>query len=202
MNTRTIALPLLCLLLLPTPSFSQQAASNFPQSNPMQDSPAVRDAWRKAYKDFKPPATVAARIEDLKARKREVRDLWSVSELSQRELSIEIERNQIHRHLLLCLALVAGKGGSVPDLVVVQANTREIMKVFPSGKLPADPLLPNTVYEAEPCGNCRVRYLTVFRRGLGVISSQCLRARLSRSRFRPGSGGKEKPVSADIEGRS
>jgi len=33
-----MALPMLCLLLLPTPSFSQQAASNFPQSNPLQDT--------------------------------------------------------------------------------------------------------------------------------------------------------------------
>ena len=74
MNTRTIALPLLCLLL-PATSSSQQAAINFPQSNPLQDQAAVRDAWRKAYKDFKSPATIAARIEELKAREREARDL-------------------------------------------------------------------------------------------------------------------------------
>ena len=99
MNTRTIALPLLCLLLLlPATSFSQQAASNFPQSNPLQDSPAVRDAWRKAYKDFKPSAVVSARIEELKNRERQARDLWSAGELSQRQLSIEIERNQVLRH--------------------------------------------------------------------------------------------------------
>src|SRR5215475_12094708 len=98
MNTRTIALPLLCLLLLSISSFSQQAASNFPQSNPLQDSQAVRDAWRKAYKDFKPSPAVAARIEELKARGREADDLWGAGELSQSQLSIEIERNQIHRH--------------------------------------------------------------------------------------------------------
>lgn len=162
MNTRTIALPLLCLLLH-TPSFSQQqAASNFPQSNPLQDQAAVRDAWRKAYKDFKPPAAIAMRIEVLKAREREAHDLWSAGELSQRQLSIEIERNQIHRHLLLCLALVAGEGVAVPDLVVVQANTREVQKVFPSGKLPADPLQPNTIYAVEPGSSRKVRYLTLY----------------------------------------
>src|SRR5215468_9450884 len=161
MNTRTMAFPLLCLLL-PTPSFSQQAASNFPQSNPMQDSPAVRDTWRRAYKDFKPSDAVSARIEELKAREREARDLWSAGELSQRQLSIEIERNQIHRHLLLCLALVAGERGTVPDLVVVQVNTREIQKVFPSGKLPADPLQPNAIYAVEPGSARKVRYLTLY----------------------------------------
>ena len=84
-----MALPLLCLLLLPAPSFSQQAASNFSQSNPLQDSQAVRDAWRKAYKDFKPGPAVTARIEELKAREREARDLWSAGEL---ESQLEIER--------------------------------------------------------------------------------------------------------------
>jgi len=153
---------MLRLLLLPTQSFSQQAASNFPQSNPLQDSPAVRDAWRKAYKDFKPPAVVAPRIEELKVREREARESWSAGELSQRELSIEIERNQIHRHLLLCLALVAGNGGAVPELIVIQVNTREIQKIFPSGKLPADPLQPNTIYAVEPGSARKVRYLTLY----------------------------------------
>jgi hypothetical protein len=99
----------------------------------------------------------------LEARAREARDLWSAGELSQRELSIEIERNQIHRHLLLCLALVAGERGEVPDLVVVQANSREIASVFPSGKLPADSLWPNRIYECELGGKRRVRYLTLYR---------------------------------------
>ena len=138
MNTRTIALPLLCLLLLPTTSFSQQAASNFPQSSPLQDTQAVRDAWRKAYKDFKPSAAVAARIEELKARERETFDLWNSGKISQQQLTIEIERNAVHRHLLMCLALVAGGKGTVPELVVVQANSREIARVFPSGKLPVE----------------------------------------------------------------
>src|SRR5262245_18033347 len=127
MTLRTIALPLLCLLLLlPSTSFSQQQASKqqFPNSNPLEDNPAIRDAWRKAYKDFKPPAAVDARIEELKAREREARDLWSAGELSQRELSIEIERAQVHQHLLLCLALVAGEGGTDPDIVVVQERCR------------------------------------------------------------------------------
>jgi hypothetical protein len=45
-----MALPLPCLLLLlPATSFSQQAASNFPQSNPLQDQAAIRDEWRRAY---------------------------------------------------------------------------------------------------------------------------------------------------------
>jgi len=77
-------------------------------------------------------------------------------------LSIEIERNQIHRRLLLCLALVAGDGGTVPDLVVILSNTREIQKVYPSGKLPADPLQPNTIYETEPGSKWRVRFLTLY----------------------------------------
>jgi hypothetical protein len=81
---------------------------------------------------------------------------------SQSALSIEIERNQIHRHLLLCLALVAGEGGVVPDLIGVQANTREIMKVFPSGKLPADSLQPNTIYAVAPGSSRKVRYLTLY----------------------------------------
>jgi len=161
MNARTIALPLLCLLL-PAPSFSQQAANNFPQSVPLQDSQAVRDAWRKVYKDFKPSSAVAARIEELKAREREARELWNAGKLSQPELSIEIERNSIHRHLLLCLALVAGEGGAVPDLAVVQANTGEIQKVFPSGKLPADPLQPNTIYAVDRGSSRKVRYLTLY----------------------------------------
>jgi hypothetical protein len=161
MNTRTIALPMLCLLL-PAPSFSQQAASNFRQSNPLQDTPAIRDEWRKAYKDFNPGPSVAERIEELKAREREVRDLWSVSKLSQRELSIEIARNQIHRHPLLYLVLVAGKGGSVSDLVVVQANTREIQKVFPSGKFPTDSLQANTIYAVVPGSARKIRCLTLY----------------------------------------
>jgi hypothetical protein len=67
-------------------------------------------------------------------------------DITQAQLSIEIERNAIHRHLLLCLALVAGEKGSVPDLVVVQTNSREITSVFPGGELPAEPLEPNMIY--------------------------------------------------------
>jgi hypothetical protein len=102
MNTRTIALPLLCLLLpLPTPSFSQQAASNFPQSNLMQDSQAVRDTWRKAYKDFKPPAAVAAKLDELKWRDSEAIEMWSAGELDQAAMSLEFERYAVLRHLLM-----------------------------------------------------------------------------------------------------
>ena len=85
---------LLCLLLLPATSFSQQTASNFQQSNPLQDSPAVRDAWRKAYKDFKPPAAVATRIEELKTRNAEALHLWGAGELAQRDMSIEQDRDR------------------------------------------------------------------------------------------------------------
>jgi len=60
---------MLCLLLLPATSFSQQAASNFPRSNPLQDQAAVRDEWRRAYKDFKPPAAVSRRNKSLDARR-------------------------------------------------------------------------------------------------------------------------------------
>jgi DNA/RNA-binding domain of Phe-tRNA-synthetase-like protein len=80
MNTVTIIRNSIaaCCLLLPLTCFSQQQASKqqFPNSNPLEDNPAVRDAWRKAYKDFKPPAAVAARIEELKTREREAFDLW------------------------------------------------------------------------------------------------------------------------------
>jgi len=69
MKTRTTALLCFGLLLLPTTSFSQQAASNFRQSNSLQDNPAVRDPWRKAYKDFKPPAAVSRRNKSLDARR-------------------------------------------------------------------------------------------------------------------------------------
>src|SRR5215813_327974 len=108
MTLRTIALPLILLLVVmqqqqqqaatpillrPLVLQQQQQAATFPQSSSLQDSQAVRDEWRRAYKDFKPSAAVAARIEELKNREREARDLWSAGELSQRELSIEIERN-------------------------------------------------------------------------------------------------------------
>jgi hypothetical protein len=88
--------------------------------------------------------------------------MWSAGELGRAAMSLEYDRNAIHQHLLMCLALVAGEKGSVPDLVVVQANSREIQKVFPSGKLPADPLQPNTVYETGPGSARKVRYLTLY----------------------------------------
>ena len=59
-------------------------------------------------------------------------------------------------------ALVAGEKGIVPELIVVQANTREIARVFPSGKLPADSFEPNTIYECESGGKRQVRYLTLY----------------------------------------
>src|SRR5262245_29472614 len=41
----------------------------FTQVNPLSDSPAVRDEWRRAYKDFKPPAAVSRRNKSLDARR-------------------------------------------------------------------------------------------------------------------------------------
>ena len=69
--------------------------------------------------------------------------------------------------MTLCLALAAAPRDEVPTLVVVLVNNREIMKVFPSGKLPEDPLKPNRVYETGPGGRLRVRYITTYRRGDG-----------------------------------
>jgi hypothetical protein len=141
----------------------RQHQATFPQSSQLVDSSAVRDAWRKAYKGFKPPAAIASKMEELKRRQNEALERWSVGALDQAAMSREFDRNAIHRHLLMCLALVAGEKGTVPDLVVVQANSREIQKVFPSGKLPADPLQPNTVYETEPGSAREVRYLTLYK---------------------------------------
>jgi len=94
--------------------------------------------------------------------RRAIRRSWDDGKFTLRDLNREIARIAIHRHLLLCMALLAGENGQVPELVVVQDNTREIMKVFPSGKLPADPLQPNTVYETEPGSSRSVRYLSLY----------------------------------------
>jgi len=63
------------------------------------------------------------------------------------------------------ILLFAAPRDESPELVVVRANRSEIMKVFPSGKLPADPLLPNQIYSTEPGSKRRVRYLTTYRWG-------------------------------------
>jgi len=73
MNTRTIlrnSFACLCLLLLPAICFSQQQQASkqqIPNSNPLEDNPAFRDAWRRAYKDFKPPASFSSRNKALDA---------------------------------------------------------------------------------------------------------------------------------------
>jgi hypothetical protein len=79
----------------------QQQAAAFPQSSPLQDSSAVRDEWRRAYKDFKPSADVARRIEELKNRERKAFELFKNGAIMQGQLSIEIERNAMYRRLLL-----------------------------------------------------------------------------------------------------
>jgi hypothetical protein len=65
--------------------------------------------------------------------------------------------------LLIRMSLVAGDGAAVPNLIVVQTATREIIKIFPSGKLPADPLQPNTVYGTEPGSARHARRLRLYR---------------------------------------
>lgn len=144
-----------------------QQPQTWPQVNPFTDSFSVREEWRRAYAKFKLGPRVAAEIEKLKAREREAFGLWQEGAISQRELSIELERAAIHRHLLMCMAFVAGEGWEAPELIVVRANHDEIRKVFPSGKLPADPLQPNQIYECEPGGKRRVRYLTLYQWSLG-----------------------------------
>jgi hypothetical protein len=46
-------------------ALQQQQAAAFHQSSPSQDSSAVREEWQEAYRDFKPSAAIAARIEEL-----------------------------------------------------------------------------------------------------------------------------------------
>jgi hypothetical protein len=123
-----------------------QEPQTWPQSNSFTDSPQIRDEWRCAYEKFKPELRVLAEFEKLKARERDVLNLWSDSECTLRDLNRKNELITIHRHLLLCMPLVAGECDQVPGLIVLLTGTREIMKVFPSGRLPADPLQPNTVY--------------------------------------------------------
>jgi len=49
------------------------------------------------------------------------------------------------------------------ELVVILTNSRELMRIFSAGTLPAEELKPSRVYETEP-GSCRrVRYLTTYR---------------------------------------
>lgn len=151
-------IPLLFSLLLVI-----QQPQTWPQSDPLTDSPQVRNEWRRAYAKFKPGPRVLAELEKLKLREREAMKLWNDSEYTLQDVNREFERAAIHRHLLLCMALVASERDQVPELIVVRVYTREILKVFPSGKLPADPLQPNTVYDCEPGGKRKVRYLAVFR---------------------------------------
>jgi hypothetical protein len=98
---------------------------------------------------------------------RELNTAHSRGEISLKALFLESQRVDIHRHLALCLALAAAPRDEVPALVFVLADSREIMKVFPSSQLPEDPLQTNHVYVTEPGEKRHVRYLTAYRWGDG-----------------------------------
>jgi hypothetical protein len=140
-----------------------QQPQTWPQSDPFTNTPQIREEWRRAYAKFKPGPRVMAELEKLKALERDARKLWDDGEYTLQDVNRVMERNWIHRHLLLCMALMAGERDQVPELIVVRPYAPEIMKVFPRGKLPADPLQPNQVYECEPGSKRKVRYLTTFR---------------------------------------
>jgi hypothetical protein len=94
-------------------------SSRISPESPLHDSPTVHDQCRRGYKDFKSSADIASRIEELKARERQAFEFFNDGAIARATLTIEIERNVIYRHLLMCLALVAGGKGTVPDLIVV-----------------------------------------------------------------------------------
>ena len=80
---------------------------------------------------------------------------------------MELQRVEIQRHLTLCLARAEASRDEVLALVVVLVNNREIMNVFPPGRLPEDPLKPKQVYETGQGSKRRVRYTTTYRWGDG-----------------------------------
>jgi hypothetical protein len=88
---------------------------------------------------------VAAEIERLNERMRELNTANSHGEITLKSLSVEAQPVEIRRHLTLCLALAAAPRDEVPALVVVLVYSRKIMKVFPSGDLSEDPFRPNRV---------------------------------------------------------
>ena len=55
--------------------------------------------------------------------------------------------------------LAAALRDETPKLVVTFTNSRELMRVFPAGALPAEELKPSQVYKTEPESRRRVRYL-------------------------------------------
>jgi hypothetical protein len=81
---------------------------------------------------------------------RELNTAQSLGEITLKSLAVESQRMEVQRHLTLCLALAATPPDEVPSLVVMVVNSREIMKVFPAGMLPEDPLKPNHAYDKEP----------------------------------------------------
>lgn len=145
--------------------FSGWQSPQLPQHHPLSDE--YRKEWQEAYRRWKPGLKVAAEIKRLNERIRELNAAHSRGEITLKALSVELQRFEIQRHLILCLALAAAPRDEVPALVVVLVNSREIMKVFPSGQLPEDPLKPNHVYETERGSKRRVRYLTTYRWGDG-----------------------------------
>jgi hypothetical protein len=62
-----------------------------------------------------------------------------------------------------------------PQLVLILTNSRELMRVFPAGTLPAEELKPSQVYETEPVSRRRVRCLTAYRWDGGERSGVFLR---------------------------
>lgn len=132
-----------------------------PRHHPLADE--YRAEWEKAYRDWKPGPNVAASVKRLDDRAGELRGHLAREEISPKHFSVEWQRVSIHRHLLLCIALAASQRDAAPELVVILTNSRELMRVFPSGKLPVEELKPSQVYETEPGSRRRVRYLTIYR---------------------------------------
>lgn len=132
-----------------------------PQHHPLSDE--YRGEWERAYRNWKPGSKVAAAVNRLDERAGDLRSQLAREEISLKHFSVEWQRVSIHRHLLLCVALAAAPRDEAPELVVILTNSRELMRLFPSGKLPAEELRPSQVYETEPGSRRRVRYLTVYR---------------------------------------
>ena len=135
----------------------------WPQSNPFVES--TREEWQKAYRGWEPGPNVAAAVKRLDDAAGELRGQLSREEIALERFSVEWQRVSIHRHLLMCVALVATPRDEAPDLIVIRVNRDEIQRVFPSGKgkLPVEELKPNQIYETEPGSRRQVRYLTVYR---------------------------------------
>ena len=81
--------------------FAAAAGRNFPAIEPASGYSGRCDEWRRANKDFKPSAAVAAKLDELKWRDSEALEMWSAGELDQAAMSLEFERNAVHRHLLM-----------------------------------------------------------------------------------------------------